>query len=310
MNLKHINLEPDTKHYLWVIIFSLLGFILFSIAIVCFGILFQIEQPVYLGIMAGSALIISTGVGFFIKKRNTHANDIKKKTQDEIENVIECPDLCKKGVNLYLNRYATDLRDQLSNIKKNSEIIIFLIDLKQVVKWFEQTDIQQSIANMLPKITIYALDPNNEDEVFNELCLYYSKNSSQELKSEININYNKFLKDIEPLYKKNNIEINFNIINVFKNGSPIAPIPPFQWFGVNDFVYINPLITMYIHDGNIIAPTENLDDFMQSEKKRLKDSVHIRFHRNNKDANQMLSDYENTLNFYIQNCLNENRNEK
>ena len=237
-------------------------------------------------IIGGYGVIIVACLGFGFRK--------KKKKND----ADDCPTTCKKGVNYYEKREKTDLIKQLENITLHGEITILTIHLTPINELFGSPNVKESISKNKPVITIYALNPESNDIVLNELYHLYSKyKSSEDLKNGLIKAHNHYNDEIKPFYETNNVTINLKFLNIDEKD---IPIPPFQWYEVNKFVYFNPLVTLYIHDENNFASIDELNI-----KNTPRDGLHLVFNPDNENAQKLLSDYRKTLKYYETKCVSE-----
>jgi hypothetical protein len=199
-----------------------------------------------------------------------------------------------KGVNVYSNRHSSDIYKELENIKNGRDIKIFLFTLKQMYSWLDSHSIQKSILKIKPRITIYILNPDCLDEEIRDLCMYYSMDI-KEFRDEMVHFYEQVCKQIT-YYSTKEVPIVMRKFDILKQGlTDSPPLPNFQYFQINDFVYFNPLITLHLTQNGIINGT--------TVALRPKEGIHIRFNTKVNEANIIRQDYDVALQYYVDNCL-------
>ena len=260
--------------------------------------LLKIEQP---HAWAATITVFGTLILWFVKEKmevlKTEETPAKQPNlPSSLEENEKCTTPCRKGVNYYEKRNKTGLIEQLENITLHSEITILTIHLTPINELFQESKIKDSMFTNKPKITIYALNTGTKDSVLNELYhLYKHYENSEDLKNGLINAHNYYKENIKPLYDANDVTINLKFLNIDEEN---IPIPPFQWYEVNKFVYFNPLVTLYIHDTNL-THIDELDD-----KKTPRDGLYMVFNSENLDAQKLLTDYRKTLKYYETHCLN------
>jgi len=205
------------------------------------------------------------------------------------ESVRKKSDL-NKSIICYKNRVSTNMFAEFANISKR-EITILTIHLKYVVELLEHPNVHDSIIIQKPNISIYAIDPDSNNDILDELRVYYSKEDSEKMKSSMK---SKLIDCQESCKKLADSGINIKL-NLLKINNP-TPIPPFQYYSINNYIFINPLTTIHI------PKQDSVPEGWASTKQTPRDTFHIRFDISNDEVKKIVSDYNITLEYYKTEC--------
>jgi len=108
-----------------------------------------------------------------------------------------------------------------------------------------------------------------------------------ELRKSMQTQLDFYHENIEPALKKQGVDMEMVPLN------SIDPIPPFQWYSVNGYIYINPLTTICVKDTK-----SGHEDVANIANVTPRNTFHIKFDPNNDYAKKSLTGFERTFNYY------------
>jgi hypothetical protein len=134
--------------------------------------------------------------------------------------------------------------------------------------------------------------------MFKILYTLYSKDNADELKESMDRALRNFKDGIKTKYIKGGYKSygeNEICLHLFDYAVDV-PLPLFQYYSLNELVYVNPLSSVYINDETFIS------EVPQTDGTTPKDRLHIMFNReilDEHDKNGYLGVYDKLLDFYI-----------